>query len=316
MRDFFLGKELIDSRTEYKYAMLRAQLGTLLGAICFIYIFIDLLNGVLVYMPWYIGAIIASGLVIYFNRKRGYLLASVILLISANMLVFLIATLEASQGGAFFYFMATSATGLVVLNPISKRLGVASVGLSLGLAAIAYFGEGLPIEAPQGGENYEMISFTVNFTLGLVSCVLVLIFVINRNEESENILIDQQEELRDLANELEKSKNRYAMAVDGTEAGIYEWDIASGNLIASVQYKKLLGYDPDELLDIDFNFYKSKIHPDDIATFSQNVERAVENGSRYQNELKIKLKDGSYRWFLDSGIVSMKNGVANMAVGS
>ena len=136
VRDFFLGKELIDSRTEYKYAMLRAQLGILLGAICFIYIFIDLINGVLVYLPWYIGAIIASSLVIYFNRKRKYLLSSVILLISANMLVFLIATLEDSQGGAFFYFMAGIS---FVVTPDERAYGVVMTALSLGMYLGGYY---------------------------------------------------------------------------------------------------------------------------------------------------------------------------------
>lgn len=296
--------------------MLRAQLGMLLGAICFIYIFIDLVSGVFIYFPWYLGSITASGLVIHFNRKRKYLLSTIILLITANMLVFLIATLEASQGGAFFYFMATSATGLVVLKPINKRLGVLSVGFSFVLAAIAYFGEGLPIEAPASSENYETISFTVNFTLGLISCILVIIFVMDRNEESENILVGKQEELKTLAKELEKSKNRYEMAVDGTEAGIYEWDIISNKLIASAQFKKLLGYDIDEDLDIDFEFYMSWIHPDNKQNFNDNVKTAIDKGTRYQYELQIRLKSGAYRWFLDSGIVSMKNGSANMAVGS
>ena len=92
VRDFFLGKELIDSRTAYKYALLRAQLGMLLGAICFVYIFIDIINGVTVYIPWYLGGIASSSLVIYLNRKQKYLFSSVILLETANMLVFLIGT--------------------------------------------------------------------------------------------------------------------------------------------------------------------------------------------------------------------------------
>lgn len=316
MRDFLVGKEKIDSRAEYKYAMLRGQLGMLLGAICFIYIFIDIINGVFVYIPWYVGSITAAGLVIYFNRLRKYLISSVILLFSANLLVFLIATLEDSQGGAFFYFVATSATGLVVLNPINKRLGVGFVGFSILLAAVAYFNESIPLEAPNVGEDYQTISFTVNFTLGLISCILVLIFVMDRNEESENGLISQQKELQDLAKELEKSKNRYAMVVDGTEAGIYEWDIATNRLKATTQFKKLLGYEDDEVLEIDFDFYKSRFHPSNLPGVDENLKHAVENGTRYQHELQIKLKDGEYRWFLDSGMVSMKNGSATMAVGS
>lgn len=315
VRDIFLGKELIESRIEYKYALLRAQLGLLLGAICFTYIFIDSLNGVFVYIAWYLGGMVASILVIYLNRKRKYLFSSVLLLLTANMLVFLIASLEDSQGGAFFYFVATSTIGLVVLDPIDKRLGILFIGLSLALAAIAYFGEGLPIEAPKEDKNYEMISFTVNFILGLLSSVLVLLFVMNRNQESESSLINKQEELKDLAKELEKSKNRYALAVDGTEAGIYEWDALTNKVFASLKYKSLLGYNSDDELNIDLRTFRSAIHPDNQAGKSRsNVN--ITNKIRYQNEVQLKLKNGRYRWFLDSGIISMKDGIANLAVGS
>ena len=117
IRDLLLGKKIIKSRAEFKYALLRAQLSFLLGGICFVYIFIDIFNRVLVYIPWYFAGIVIAIFAIQQNRKGNYLIASVILLIAANMLVFLIASLEDTQGGAFFYFVATSATGLVVLNP-------------------------------------------------------------------------------------------------------------------------------------------------------------------------------------------------------
>lgn len=318
VREIFLGNELINSRTEYKYALLRAQLGSLFGAICFIYIFIDILNGVpvYIYVPWYLGGIVASGLVIYFNRNRKYLLSSVILLITANMLAFLFASVEETQGGAFFYFMATSSIGLIVLNPINKRLGLAFIGLSLVLAGIAYFGERLPMEAPKGDENYEKISFTVNFILGLLSSCLVLIFVMNRNQESESILLSKQEELRDLARELEKSKNRYALAVEGTEAGIYEWDSVKNKVFVSLRYKNLLGYKSNEEVNINLETFLSRITPDKKAHSSSKQNNAIAKRTHYQDEVQLKLKNGSYRWFLDSGIVSLKDGTANLAVGS
>lgn len=315
VRDIFLGKELIESRIEYKYALLRAQLGLFLGAICFTYIFIDSLNGVFVYIAWYLGGMVASFLVIYLNRKRKYLFSSVLLLLTANMLVFLIASLEDSQGGAFFYFVATSTIGLVVFDPIEKRLGILFIGLSLALAAIAYFGEGLPIEAPKEDKNYEMISFTVNFILGLLSSVLVLLFVMNRNQESESSLIDKQEELKELAKELEKSKNQYALAVDGTEAGIYEWDALTNRVFASLKYKSLLGYNSDDELHTDLNTFRSAIPLDNqISKSTSDVNNTKQ--IRYQKEVQLELKDGRYRWFLDSGIISMKENVANLAVGS
>lgn len=204
LRTLLIGKEKIESHSEYKYALLRAQLGLLLGAICFIYIIIDVVNGVLVYIPWYIAGIAMSILVIIENRKGNYLFSSIILLITANILVFLIANLEDSQGGVFFYFMATSVTSLVVLNPINRGLGIFFVIVSISLAGIAYFGENLPFQPPKSSKNYVDISFTVNFLLGLLSSVLILHFVMDRNRESEQQLINKNKELKKINKELDR----------------------------------------------------------------------------------------------------------------
>lgn len=314
-RSLLLEKHRIESRTAYKYALLRGQLGLLLGAICFIYIFIDIISGVLVYLPWYVAGIVMSALVIGLNRAGKYLLASILLLITANMLVFLIASLEDSQGGAFFYFVATSATSLVVLNPISKRLGLVFVGVSIMLAGIAYFGD-LPLEPPIENENYVRTSFTVNFLLGLLSSALILHFVIMRNKESETSLLKNQEALENLTKELEKSKNRFALAVEGTKAGIYEWNIVSGHLDVSIRFRDLLGYSADDHFEMTYSFFQSLVHPEDRAISSRLVNIAIEGVAPYQYESRLRLESGEFRWFLISGIVSKKTGSNQLAVGS
>lgn len=313
--DLILEKEKIESRTEYKYALLRGQLGILLGAICFIYIFIDTFSGVLVYIPWYLAGIGLSILVVIQNRKGNYLFASILLLITANMLVFLIASLEYSQGGAFFYFMATSATSLVVLNPISKRLGLLFVGVSITLAGFAYFGD-LPFQAPVENENYLKVSFTVNFLLGLLSSTLILHFVMSRNQESEASLLKNQETLENLTRELEKSKNRFALAVEGTKAGIYEWNISTDQWYVSSRFKDLLGLSSLENMQMSYDFLQTMIHPEDKERATGLINYAIEQGTTYQYELRLKLKNDGFRWFLVSGIVSTKIESLQLAVGS
>ncbi len=314
-RALILGKERIESRTDYKYALLRGQLGILLGAICFIYIFIDIFSGVLVYLPWYLAGIGLSILVVIQNRKGNYLFASILLLITANMLVFLIASLEYSQGGAFFYFMATSATSLVVLNPISKRLGLLFVGVSITLAGFAYFGD-LPFQAPVENENYLKVSFTVNFLLGLLSSSLILHFVMSRNQESEASLLKNQETLENLTRELEKSKNRFALAVEGTKAGIYEWNISTNQWYVSSRFKDLLGLSSLENMQMSYDFLQTMIHPEDKERATGLINYAIEQGTTYQYELRLKLKTDGFRWFLVSGIVSTKIESPQLAVGS
>lgn len=204
LRKLLLGKEKIESCNEYKYALLRAQLGILLGAICSIYIIIDIVSGIYAYLPWYITGIAMSIFVIILNRKRNYISSSIILLITANMLVFLIANVESSKGGAFFYFLATSATSLVVFHPISRILGVVFVVISICLAGIAYFSEGLPFQPLTSSEAYIRVSFAVNFLLGLLSSILILHFMMSRNDESEQLLIYQNVELEKINQELDR----------------------------------------------------------------------------------------------------------------
>ena len=316
LRDILVGKEIFESRTDFKYAMLRAQLGLLLGSICLAYIFIDTFSGVLVYLPWYFGGIILSTFVIITNREKKYILSSILLLFTANMLVLLFASLEATEGGAFFYFLATAATGIVVFLPISKRVGMISVGVSIGLAAWAYFGEGLPIEAPEENSNYEMISFTTNFLIGLLSCILILIFVVNRNEESELSLIRNQLKLENLTEELEKSKNRFSRAVDGTKAGIYEWNLNNNKAYVSSRFKELLGFEAEEEYDMGLDILHSFVHPSDSKGYLEKINNAIENENDYQIELRMRQQNGSYRWFLDSGIVKSETDETVVAVGS
>lgn len=314
-RALILGKERIESRTDYKYALLRGQLGILLGAICFIYIFIDIFSGVLVYLPWYLAGIGLSILVLVQNRKGNYLFASILLLITANMLVFLIASLEYSQGGAFFYFMATSATGLVVLNPISKRLGLLFVGVSITLAGIAYFGD-LPIQPPSENANYLKVSFTVNFLLGLLSSALILHFVMNRNQESETILLKNQETLQNLTVALEKSQNRFALAVEGTKAGIYEWNISTNQWYISSRFKDLLGLSTAENISLNEDVLRTMVHREDFERATSLINYAIEQGTTFQYEARLRHTNEGFRWFLVSGIVSKKSESPKLAVGS
>lgn len=315
-RDLLIGKGHIESRTEYKFTLLRGQLGLLLGIICFSYVLIDSINSVYIFIPWYVAGIATSILIIFLNRLGRYVFSSFVLLITANLLVYLFAAVDNPAGGVYFFFIATSATALVVLNQINHRLGLIFVGVSLLLAALAYFGDfGTPIPPPVQDEYYIQVSFAVNFTLGLISCVAIILFIMKRNKESEDSLISNQEKLEAVTTELEKSKNRFAMAVEGSKSGIYEWQIQTNEVYVSSRWKNLLGYEKEEL-NVTLEFFLSLVHPEDVKSTSKTVQNAIDNGTSYQNELRMKLKDGSYHWFMDSGLAMKKDGVPVIAVGA
>ncbi len=188
MRDFLLGKQRIISRTEYKEALLRGQFGLLIGVICFSYIFIDLYNGVKQFLPFYIVGIVFSGIIIIMNRNRKSKSASIIILVFSNLIIYVFATIDSPLGGVFLYFTATSAAALILFARSDRYIGYIFAFISIILGLLAYLLNWSPISELADPSSYELTSFATNYLIGMLCCVLIINFAINRNNESEKSL--------------------------------------------------------------------------------------------------------------------------------
>lgn len=98
-------------------------------------------------------------------------------------------------------------------------------------------------------------------------------------------------------------EKRYQLALDGSEASVWDLNPKSGELIVSDSFKTMLGYDHDA----DFNHIgkvKAIIHPDDQRkvekAFSDHVEG---NTDHYIVEARLRCSDNSYKWILTRGKV-------------
>lgn len=206
LRNFLLGKERIASRSEYKESLLRGQFGLLIGAVCLIYVFIDFASGVTVFIPFYVIGIVVSIFIVVLNRTRKSTLSSIIILIFSNLLVYIFAAIDSPYSGVFLYFTATAAAGLILFPRQNRYIGFIFVGFSVVLGLVAYLSDWSPIHAPDRSESYAMISFITNFTVGMLACVLIIFFAINRNNEAEKSLRDNIQ-ARELAEQALLDKN-------------------------------------------------------------------------------------------------------------
>jgi len=122
------------------------------------------------------------------------------------------------------------------------------------------------------------------FFLGAVASVLA--GVIRRKQAEES---------------LHQSEERCELAIRGTDAGIWDWDLRTNRIYYSPRWKSMLGYEEDELTD-DFAEWESRLHPDDceraLATIREYLEGTT---SEYELEHRLHHKDGSYRWILARG---------------
>jgi PAS domain S-box-containing protein len=116
---------------------------------------------------------------------------------------------------------------------------------------------------------------------------------------------------------LRQSEQRWELAVNGANDGIWDWNPITDALYWSPRSKELLGY-TDEDLKITRPLVASLIHPEDQANAWQRARDHLDGKDpHYRHEYRMRHKDGSYRWFLVRGIVIRdSSGRATRFVGS
>ncbi len=99
---------------------------------------------------------------------------------------------------------------------------------------------------------------------------------------------------------LRTSEERYMLAERAVNDGIWDWNILTHDYYLSPRWNKILGYAAGELPNVESIFFEL-IHPDDKHQASEVFRKHLENRERYTTELRLRHKDGSYRWVLDRG---------------
>lgn len=100
---------------------------------------------------------------------------------------------------------------------------------------------------------------------------------------------------------LRDSQERFDLAVRGTDAGIWDWDLRTNAVFFSPRWKSMLGYQEHELKD-DFAEWEDRLHPDDRERALATIrEYLTSQRPEYELEHRLRHKDGTYRWILARG---------------
>jgi PAS domain S-box-containing protein len=124
-------------------------------------------------------------------------------------------------------------------------------------------------------------------------------------------------DLRRAQESIEKSREQYMLAVNGSNDGIWDWDPRSKKKFLSPQWKSMIGYQDHELENT-FSTFEEHLHPDDRPRVLEYLQSYL-NGevSQYKIEFRFRHKDGSYLWILARGeALRDRNGVAYRMAGS
>jgi len=106
---------------------------------------------------------------------------------------------------------------------------------------------------------------------------------------------------------LRASEERFSLAVEGANDGIWDWDIETGKAYFSPRWKTMLGYFEEELPNHAESF-KKILHPDDSERVFGILERYLNREiPYYEVEFRAITKSGNIRWILCRGVALWDN---------
>lgn len=110
-------------------------------------------------------------------------------------------------------------------------------------------------------------------------------------------------DIREREAALVENERRWRSALDGSELGVWDWDLVTDKVYFSRIWKEMLGFREDELAN-ELSEWQSRVHPDDLPRTLADVQEVLQGrATYYRNEHRLRCKDGVYRWILDRGTV-------------
>lgn len=105
-------------------------------------------------------------------------------------------------------------------------------------------------------------------------------------------------------NALRESQERYMLAVQGANDGIWDWDLRTNHIYFSPRWKAILGYGEDEIGD-SLDEWFGRVHPDDIEMLKADITAHLK-GQRphFVSQHRIFHKFGTYHSVLVRGLAA------------
>ncbi|MDO8455162.1 MAG: EAL domain-containing protein [Sulfurimonas sp.] len=153
--------------------------------------------------------------------------------------------------------------------------------------------------------TYNWFSFKINngieretvlkYGLFMLSLILIVLYWNRR-------LFQETKKSKELEISLQEERNRFALAIEGAQDGLWDWDLQTDDVMLSERYETMLGYAPGELSQ-NIQTWHKLLHPDDKEQALKTVQEYLDKkgGGTYENHFRLRAKDGSWRSILGRG---------------
>jgi PAS domain S-box-containing protein len=120
---------------------------------------------------------------------------------------------------------------------------------------------------------------------------------------------------------LKQSEERYALAFEGANDGLWDWDMRSDEVFRSARCYEILGYKADAENASRMNnhgWWMGQIHSEDLPIATVTLDKCIEAGENaFAMEYRMHRADGGYCWISDRGaLIRDAEGTPYRAAGS
>lgn len=139
----------------------------------------------------------------------------------------------------------------------------------------------------------------------------------------DGLLVDISERARleaeqqQAAAQLREQEERWQLALQGNNDGIWDWNIQTNEVFFSSRWKEMLGYGDREIAN-HLDEWSKRVHPEDLEPVMQLIQDHFDRKTPfYISEHRLLCKNGQYKWILDRGKVQWDdNGQPKRMAGS
>jgi PAS domain S-box-containing protein len=114
-------------------------------------------------------------------------------------------------------------------------------------------------------------------------------------------------ERRQSEEQLRQTQERLDLALRGADLALWDWNVATGDVVFNQRWAEMRGYRPDEVRG-HVDSWISAVHPEDWPRVQKVLEDYFQGRrSDYEVEHRVRTKSGQWIWILDRGKVFARN---------
>jgi PAS domain S-box-containing protein len=103
--------------------------------------------------------------------------------------------------------------------------------------------------------------------------------------------------------ELTRLKERFELAVEGANLGVWDWDMTTDEVEFNEQWARMIGHSPDEI-DPHIEEWERRVHPDDVGQVEDALDGHIAGETDlYDAEHRLRTADGDWKWIRTTGRV-------------